>query len=58
MSERVLWSIKPSDLVDRDQCELPVEPDGTLQVDLPAYGLATVCIGVGPEPCTADRKGK
>jgi alpha-mannosidase len=38
------------DLVERDQGELEIEPDGTLQVDVPAWGLATVrIVAVGKE---------
>lgn len=33
-----------TDLLEREERELPVEPDGTLRVDVPAWGLATVRI--------------
>jgi hypothetical protein len=36
-----------TDLLERDLGELPVEPDGTLRVAVPAWGLATVRVVLG-----------
>ena len=50
-----------TDLLERDLGELPVEPDGTLRVTVPAWGLATVRVVLAPrggEPRGAGLEGE